>query len=99
MTRHFPNHQPIAFHASEIRSGRDFWRKVSDDKRSKVLSELCQVVTNRDPKRSAVYAVAVEKSKTLYGEAAVEKATEEICRRFDIYLTRQFQNNNDAQRG
>jgi len=26
--RHFPNHQPIPFHASEIRSGRDLWRGV-----------------------------------------------------------------------
>ena len=46
-----------------------------------------------------MFAVAVEKSKTIYGEAAVEKATEEICRRFDIYLQRHYHNNNDAQRG
>lgn len=29
--KYFPNHQPIPFHASEIRSGRDFWRKVAPE--------------------------------------------------------------------
>src|SRR3990167_4841032 len=41
----------------------------------------------------------VEKSRELWGEAAVEKATEQLCRRFDIFLQRCYHERNDAQRG
>ena len=32
--KHFPGLPPVAFHASEIRSGRGFWRKVEEKKGS-----------------------------------------------------------------
>lgn len=96
---HFPNHQPIAFHASEIRAGRDFWRKVDPDVRDKVLSGLSEAIVRSPAQGRHLFAVAVEKSSTLYGEAAVERATEEICHRFDICLQRKYHQGNDPQRG
>ena len=97
--RYFPGHQPIPFHASEIRSGRGFWRRVDPQVRAKVLDDLCQVVRETPAQGRHLYAAAIEKSDQLWGEGAVEKATEEICRRFDIFLQRQFHDRQDAQRG
>jgi len=52
------------------------------------------------PARSRVlYAAVIEKSESLWGEGAVERATAEVCRRFDIRLTRLFQESEEAQRG
>ncbi len=96
---HFPNHQPIPFHASEIRSGRDFWRKVPPEIRQAVLHAVCNAIANVPHKGRYLFAIAVEKTNEVWGERAVEKATEEICRRFDILLQRQFHGAGDAQRG
>lgn len=46
-----------------------------------------------------LFAAAVEKTKEVWGERAVEKATEEVCRRFDILLQRHYHEVNDPQRG
>lgn len=97
--RHFPGHQPIPFHASEIRSGRRFWRKVPDETRAAVLAELCDVIARTPERGRTLYAAAIEKSDRLWGEAAVEKATEEVCRRFDIFLQRKYHEEKDPQRG
>lgn len=97
--RHFPGHQPITFHASEMRSGRRFWRKVPDETRSAVLSDLCRTIADAPDRGRVLYAAAIEKSDQLRGEAAVEKATEEVCRRFDIFLQRRYHEEKDPQRG
>lgn len=97
--RYFPNHQPIPFHASEIRSGRDLWRKVPAEVRQQILTDLCAAIVKLPHAGRLLYAIAVEKSRQLWGEEAVEKATEEICRRFDIFLRRRYQNHDDPQRG
>jgi tetraacyldisaccharide-1-P 4'-kinase len=84
---YFPDHQPIAFHASEIRSGRRLWRMVPEATRALVLAELVAQIRRLSDRRRVLFA------------AAVEKVTEEVCRRFDILLQRRFHNFNDAQRG
>ena len=43
--------------------------------------------------------LVVEKNDRLYGEEAVKHATEEVCRRFDIFLTRRYREQQDRQRG
>ena len=95
----FPNHQPIPFHASEMRSGKDLWRKITPEIRRKILGEVGQAIIRSPARGRVLFAAAVEKSRTLWGEAAVEKATEEICRRFDIFLQRQYHENQNPQRG
>lgn len=97
--RYFPNHQPIPFHATEIRNGRALWRKVADDVRQRVLNDLVQAIVSAPATGRLLFAAAVEKSRDLWGEAAVEKATEQLCSRFDIFLQRCFHERNDAQRG
>lgn len=97
--KHFQNHQPIPFHASEIRSGRNLWRKELPEKRSEVLRDLGAVIAGRAGKGCTLFAAAVEKDRDRWGEAAVERATEDVCRRFDIFLQRQYHENDDPQRG
>lgn len=97
--KHFPNHQPIPFHASEIRSGRDIWRSVSTEKRQEALNDLCAAVRNSPERGRVLFAAAVEKARETWGEVAVEKATEQVCRRFDILLQRQYQDHGNPQRG
>lgn len=97
--RYFPNHQPVTFHASEIRSGRGFWRKVPNEVRDGVLRDLLAAIVQSPDRGRFLYAAAIEKSSSLWGEAAVEKATEEICRRFDLFLQRRYREENDPQRG
>ncbi|MYA43576.1 MAG: DUF3800 domain-containing protein [Gemmatimonadetes bacterium] len=46
-----------------------------------------------------LYAAAIEKNTELYGEHAVEAATEQVCKRFDTFLKRRYREYNDAQRG
>ena len=41
----------------------------------------------------------IEKSRDVYGETAVARATEEVCKRFDRLLQRRYQRDNDPQRG
>lgn len=57
--RHFPDHQLIAFHANEIRSGRKLWRKVPEAKREAVLSDLIQRVLQSPDRGRILFAAAV----------------------------------------
>ena len=97
--KHFPNHQPIPFHASEIRSGRNMWRRVEPEKRAQVLDDLSSAIMQSPARGRILFAAAVEKTRDLYGEDAVARATEEVCRRFDLLLQRRFQRDGDPQRG
>lgn len=97
--KHFPNHPPVPFHASEIRAGRNLWRQVEKDKRTQVLADLGGAILNSPARGRFLFAAAIEKSRDVYGENAVARATEEVCKRFDRMLQRRFQRDNDAQRG
>ena len=52
----------------------------------------------RDP-GLVLFAAAVEKNRQLYSEEAVKRATELVCRRFDIFLMRRHHEAHDPQRG
>lgn len=97
---HFPRSQPVHFHASEIRSGRQgFWRKVPSNKRDTILSEVGSAIQRSPDSGRILYAAVVEKDNELWGERAVEVATEQLCNRFDIFLQRKFHEEQDPQRG
>jgi hypothetical protein len=61
--KHFPNHRPIPFHASEIRSGRDLWRSVTPEKRQIVLDDLCSAVLNSPARGRMLFAAAVRQNR------------------------------------
>ena len=95
-TKHFPGVQPIAFHATELRAGKDFWRKVDASKRRVVMDDLCMAIANQGG--LALFAAVISKTDKVHGEIAVKAATEEVCVAFDRFLVRKHKNG-DSQRG
>jgi len=98
-TKHFPGLPPVVFHATDIRSGTGFWRKVEKEKREAVLRDITHAIAAQAAPGMVLFGAVIEKSDRLWGEKAVEYATEQICKRFDIFLMRKFQEENDPQRG
>jgi hypothetical protein len=97
--KHFPGLPPVEFHASHIRNGKGFWRNVDVPTRGFVLEDLAQVIDKSNNPGVVLFAAVVEKSSALYGEEAVRSATEQVCKRFDTFLTRRAQEHDDPQRG
>ncbi len=97
--KHFPGTPPLPFHASHIRAGKDFWRNVEAAKRTEVLADLATAIAGVNRPGVVLFAAAIEKTNLLYGETAVEHATAEVCRRFDLLLKRKYLEDGDAQRG
>ena len=97
--RHFAGRPPIEFHASHIRNGKGFWRGVDAPTRDFVLHDLGQTIANSNNAGVVLFSAAVEKSASVYGEDAVKCATEQVCKRFDTFLTRRAQEHQDPQRG
>lgn len=96
--KYFPSHQPITFHLTNIQAKKGLWRKTSESLRQAVITELIDAIVNTVDQGRLLYAVAVEKNATLWGEDAVEAATEEICSRFNLFLQRCHHEGN-TQRG
>jgi hypothetical protein len=97
-TKHFPGVPPLEFHASPIRTGKGFWRNVPEAVRLEVLDDLAGAVANANDPGVVLFAAAIEKSSSLYGEDAVLHATEQILSRFDRFLARR-NDQGDPQRG
>ena len=97
--KHFPGIPPIPFHAQHIRGGKDFWRNVAEPKRAEVLVDLATAIASSNRPGVVLFAVAIEKTNLLYGEPAVEHATAEMCRRFDLLLKRKYVDDDNPQRG
>ena len=85
--KHFPGLPPVEFHASQIRNGRDFWRQVDKAKRNEILIDLADTLVDSG-NGVVLFATAVQKSDECYGEEAVRRATEDICKRFDMFVGR-----------
>lgn len=98
-TKHLPNVPPVEFHASPMRAGKDFWRRIDRGIREAILADIGQVIANANYRGLHLFAAAVEKDATLHGEEAIKLATEQVCSRFDTFLVRCFKEYDDPQRG
>ncbi|MCL5958759.1 MAG: DUF3800 domain-containing protein [Chloroflexi bacterium] len=98
-SKYFPSTQPIEFHASHIRSGKGFWRKVVESTRTGLLNDIGGTIASAPLPAIALFAAVVEKSDSLYGEDAVKLAAEQVCKRFDTFLVRRYNDASDPQRG
>ena len=96
--KYFPSHPPVTFHMTDIRAGKNFWRRISESTRQRIIKELINVILKAPEQGRLLYAAAIEKNATLHGPEAVEAATEQICKRFDIFLQRSYRHDN-PQRG
>jgi hypothetical protein len=98
--RLFPDHEGyLPFHASEITGRRKFWRSQSPEKRAQTIAELGKVIAKSNHPGVVLLASAVERRSDLPGEELVKRATEDLCRRFDLFLMRRHHEFNDPQRG
>ncbi len=96
--KYFPGSPPVTFHATDIRGGKGFWRNVDKATRDRLLLDIARKIENAGP-QVCLFAAAIEKDDTTYGELAIRHGLEEVCGRFDILLKRQFHDNKDPQRG
>jgi hypothetical protein len=96
--KYLPGYEPIPMHASPMRKGKDFWRNVPAATRDAMVTGIGEILSSADKRGTVLFAVAVEKSAGLHGEAAVQLAVEEICGRFNLFLSR-LHKSGDTQRG
>lgn len=97
--KHLPGIEPVEFHATDIRSGKGFWRRMEKEKREGIVADLVEAVASANPDGVVLFGAVIEKSAGIHGEEAVRRATEQICIRFDNYLKRKYHESNDRQRG
>lgn len=90
--KHLPGVQgAIELHASSIRTGHNFWRKVPAPTRTALLQDIAATIGNFGSARFpgvTLFAAVVEKGGGIEGEKAVRRATEEVCGKFDTFLSR-----------
>ena len=88
----------VEFHASAMYARRSApWNKMSREEAHGVTKALLQIVaTSYDTAR--VFACAVEKASVPSGGDPVAVAFEDLCSRFDMYLSR-LRSEGDRQRG
>lgn len=98
-TKYFPGIPPVEFHTSPMEAGRGFWRNVPWGTRQSILQDIAQLIASVTDQRVVLFCAAIQKTDQLYGERAVEKATEQVCERFDTYLSRWFHERNVPERG
>jgi hypothetical protein len=80
----------IEFHASHMLNGRGSWRKHEKTARRRHLAEGLKVIDHLQGHR-ALFGVVVEKA-VVSPQDALEYAFEQICSRFDQFLTRKNRN-------
>ena len=94
-----PGVPPVEFHAAPIRSGTGFWRRIDPAIRNELLDDIGQIIAQANQPGLTLFGAVVEKDAQVHGEDAVKLATEQVCKRFDTFLTRRFKEHNDPQRG
>ena len=88
----------VEFHASEIFARRsEPWKGMGRQEAQGVIKAVLQIVAGSyDTAR--IFSCAVEKASIRPGTDPVELAFEDLCQRFDLYLTR-LRGQGDRQRG
>ncbi len=92
-----PEPQKLELHGNEILAGRKKWRQIRGrgDRRTIISDALAKISTIRGPSR--LFGVVVEKT-AIPDRDPVEFAFEQLCSRFDQFLSRQRHDGQD-QRG
>lgn len=91
------NPDSVEFHASEIYSGRNHpWKNRKPEDKRETIKAVLKIAADAYATACA-FACAIHKD-SFPGEDPMALAFEDLCSRFDKYLTRRT-NNNDPQRG
>jgi len=100
IAQHFPNQDisEIELHGSPMWGGRGSWRHVAREKRVKIMEDALAVFNGRSHSNLRAFGMVVNKA-AVSPDDPVEHAFEQICTRFDKFLTRKFNRKNEKQRG
>ncbi len=89
--RFFPDRQlPIGFHANEIRTGHSVFRDLHPNIREKLMFEIYQCITNARFPTLIAFTTAMHVSAARSPDQVLHDTFQDICQRFNILLTRQF---------
>lgn len=96
----FPDRtESIEFHASDISARRiEPWHSMSYPQRQQLLNDVYAVMADAYDPGVVLFGSAVHKASLPPGEHPLHRAFEEVCHRFDLFLKRQYRQN-DTQRG
>ncbi|MGE4290990.1 MAG: DUF3800 domain-containing protein [Desulfovibrio sp.] len=88
----------LEFHASETFSGRKApWRTLPKEDRRTAIKEVLDVA-NKVDQNTTIFSCAIHKA-SFPDRDHVEMAFEELCSRFNLYLRRIWQQQNERNRG
>lgn len=91
------NPQNVEFHASEIFARRTLpWKSMTRQEAQGVIKSVLRILASSYDTAKA-FACAIHKS-SFPGQDPVEKAFEDLCSRFDLYLSK-LRDSGDRQRG
>lgn len=89
--------EPVEFHASAIRGGREApWSDLPKERRYSLLDDVYETIK---ASRAVLFGVAVERARLRADQDAYEYALESLIRRFDTFLVRRYREQQDPQRG
>jgi len=89
------NREDVELHGSPMYSGRDIWRKIGKrDRREKMISDALSLLVAQ--KAVKLFAVAIELPPATQFDPT-ERAFEEICNRFNLFLLRQNQSRDELK--
>lgn len=94
VSRLFPHQPDVELHGNHILQGKGIWRSLPVKTRITAYCEALALIKQAMP----LFGVGVERA-CLPDRDPVEYAFEQMCSRFDLYLTRHYKRRHDPQRG
>lgn len=96
--KYFPGQpDPIEFHCSDVRYGRESFSSLSEEDRADVMTDMYSII--RGHKHGPVlFAIDIDKQTLPVGQTPYARAFEELYSRFDLFLKRRF-SKGDPQKG
>ena len=95
INRHHP--EEVEFHAADMFQARDDWKRIGLNESRKLISEALSVI-DKTHTSTRLFAAAIHKA-AISPQDPIEYAFEQICNRFDRYLTRLYRADRNRQRG
>ena len=98
--RYFPGHDisEIELHGSPMWGGRKFWRRLPKEQRVALIRDALSVFHGSSARNLKAFGMVVNKA-AVSPDDPVEHAFEQICTRFDKFLTRKYNREYHKERG
>jgi len=106
LSKHFDNVQarffpgmnlPLAFHATDIRAGKQIFRDLRRDTREQLLSELYQCISTIRFPGLILFATAMHVTMARNPEQVLRQTFQDVCLRFNKFLERQYKSHHPTK--